>query len=351
MIYLFKKIVGSYFLILLIFFIGGGYFTNTLLYAKSKDENENTLASVQSTDLFTKSSQSKDKEIDSPSASKKSSEKKGRLGGFGTYFHHQLPRVFRWKDESSWQMNRKDIYLSLWDASYAINDIVSIHTLTVPWLTALIDTSAGANFGIRASLWSGRTWSIGTSLSYLRLNLQTLMQATQESESEGSQETIPNSSLNFIPWELYASWQISDSWLIGSSFKFNYIQLSGDDENTQTTLGLGSSNLHLRFHLAWAMGTHWSLWYIHNRLLYQSIGGQGYLNQSLEGNGSLEVWFSHKQSIDIKDYFSHGIRLVRRGELVILSFGFDWRKPPLYIIGNVIDSSTTFPYFNLGFIF
>jgi hypothetical protein len=220
-------------------------------------------------------------------------------------------------------MNSKDIYLSLWDFSYAINDVMSIHTLTIPWLTTLIDTSAGANFGIRASLWSGRTWSIGTSLSYLRINLQTIMKTIQESESGKSQDNIPNSSLNFIPWELYASWQIGKSWLIGSTFKFNYMDLSGDDQNTQTTLGLGSSNLHLRLHLAWAMGTHWSLWYIHNRLLDQSFGGQGYLNQSLEEGGSLEVWFSHQQSMDVKNYFSHGIRLVRRGDLVVLSFGFD----------------------------
>jgi hypothetical protein len=278
---------------------------------------------------------------------------KTTVGFLGNRFHKNLPRVFQWKDESSWQPSEDDIYLSLWDFSYSINDTISLQTLSLPWLTALIDVSASGNLGVRSSLWSGDDWSVGSSLSYLRINLSTLAKASSgaNEKSEETNSDTPDAAINMLLWDLYASWQISKYFLIGSSLKVNYIGAAGDAANSGTSLNFGTSNAHLRLQVAWAWGTKWSLWYIHNRMLFQSVGAQAYINQSLDDGGQLEVWFEHDQNIPISNAYAHGLRLVRRGSLVIFSFGLDWGKVPFYILGNVGPADFALPYLNLGFIF
>ncbi|MEE2643758.1 MAG: hypothetical protein VYD19_02385 [Myxococcota bacterium] len=264
-------------------------------------------------------------------------------GSLGTQLSETLPRALQWQQESAWQPPKGELGLGLWSISYAPLSWLSVETLSLPWLLNLRAMGASHGFGLRSSLWSGESWSAGFSLGYLSVDIDALI-----NEEGGG----PSAALAIVPVSLYGSWHFAKRWLLSAAVRTNQLIATGSGGGDVGGLEgvAGSSNSHLRLQLAWAFGEKWSLWFIHNRLLSQSLEGQGYSRLSLEGGGEAEIYLSlDSNATNFRDARSNGFRLLRRGSLVSFSFGFDSGQAPLYLIGTVTKEPIVLPHFDLIF--
>ena len=254
-----------------------------------------------------------------------------------TRFHTAIPQAFRWTGEGAWQPPQGEWYLGLSESYWAPFSWLSLHTWPTPWLIG------AANLGLRMPLWTSQYWSLGLSAHLMYLDLAKINQ----------ENTTSSQALRISPTSLYASYQLNPRWLLGTELRSTIISGSTRDNQEQSFNGVAAtSNSHLRFQLAYALGEKWSLWWIWSRLNQQSTTLNAYSNISLQNGGSLEVYgILDSDIIDYKGASAHTFKLLYRGNVFTGMIGVAFGSPSVYYLGTVVKTIKFLPYLELGWRF
>ena len=249
----------------------------------------------------------------------------------------ELPKSLQWTSESSWQPKKGEVFVSVFEIQYAPTSWLSLHSLTIPWFYS------GSSIGARFPMYRGERFSFGAGVSYLSLDLTSLL----ELEDAGVRARF-----TLTPINLYGTWRVRDNILLGVSLRRNEVLVGGANTDTEVVNIQGAastSNSHLRFQFGWGFSEKWSLWIISNHLTNQEATGYNYSEVDLENGAKIQFYLeAETDSLNFTDASSLGFRLFRRGKAWAFTTGLDFGHVPLYTLGFVPPQKIILPYLNLG---
>ena len=271
---------------------------------------------------------------------KQTTKEKNKQSNSEPKFHALLPQAFRWTGAGAWQPPKGEWYLGLSESYWAPFSWLSLHTWTTPWVIG------AANLGLRLPLWTSKQWSLGFSSHLMYLDLSKLGEDSQSKQSSSQ-------AIRISPISLYAAYQLSPKWLLGTELKSTIVSGSTRANQDQSFNGVAAtSNSHFRLQLAYALGEKWSLWWVWSRLNQQSTSANAYSKIALQNGGSLEVYgVLDSDIINFRGATANTLKLLYRGDTFTGMLGVAFGAPSIYYLGTVVEKIKLLPLLELGWRF